>query len=164
MTVGVFLYIYSVAYELFPANKNHAINTYNVKTLTLDNEDMVIKNRLSLEKMKDSFDVIFGFNSFNEAKYGNVMDNDFWKIEAFPWINDHGVDTSKPIKLKKCTKEDVPWIKVSLELYYKNALCIADKKMLEFQGDWFVKEKVIPFITISHCKGKSTCKSLKEAK
>ena len=101
MTVGVFLFIYIEAYFLFPANKNHAISTYNVKSLTLDNEETVVHKPLSLNKMKDSFDFIFGFNSFNETKYGSVLDNDYWKIEAFLMINDK-MDTSKPIDLKKC--------------------------------------------------------------
>ena len=101
MTVGVFLYIYVEAYFLFPANKNHAISTYDVKFLSLDNEELVVKNKLSLEKMKDSFDFIFGFNTFNETKYGSVLDNDYWKIEAFPFV-DNQIDTSHPINLKKC--------------------------------------------------------------
>ena len=47
--------------------------------------------------------------------------------------------------------------------HYKNAICFADKSMVQMQGDWFYEKHKIPFISIQLCKGKSTCKSKHEA-
>ena len=41
---------------------------------------------------------MFGFNTFDERKYGNVLDNDYFKIESFPW-EDGKLRTDKPIEL-----------------------------------------------------------------
>ena len=74
--------------------------------------------------------MIFGFNSFDEKKYGSILDNDYFKIEAFPWTTNK-LDTSKPIELKKCEQKDVKWIKVPLSSYYNNAICLKDKTKID---------------------------------
>lgn len=153
-----------IAYEavmLYPTNKKHSISTYAVKTLTLDNKESLIDKETSLADHKDSFDMFFGFNSIDASKIDPV-DNDYYKIEAFHWKNNK-MDTTKPIALKLCKASDVPWVKISMKLYYKNALCFANKEEVKLQADWQQNEQSIPFISISHCKGKPTCKSKLEA-
>ena len=106
---------------------------------------------------------MFGFNSFDEQKYGSVLDNDYFKIEAYAMVNNK-MQVNQKIELEKCKNDDVKWIKVSLDTYYKNAICFKDKSQVQLQADWFYKKNMIPFVSITHCKGKTTCKSLREAK
>jgi hypothetical protein len=44
--------------------------------------------------------MFFGFDTFDSIKM-NVLDNDYFKVEAFPVINDVP-DTKNPIPLKLC--------------------------------------------------------------
>lgn len=122
----------------------------------MDNEEEAHNNKISMGAYKDSFSMFFGFNSV-DAKKMDPIDNDYYKIEAFPWINNK-IHTNKPYRLKLCKAEDVKWVKVPMESYYKNAICFVDENEIELQADWYLKTHIIPFISVTHCKGKPTCK------
>ena len=60
----------------------------------------------------------------------NLFDNDYFKIEAFPYVDGKFL-TDEPIPLKRCDQTEISFIKVDMKVYYKNAICFADKNKVE---------------------------------
>ena len=106
----------------------------------------MVEKFITLDQYKDSFDFFFGFNTLDKDKV-DLFDNEYFSVKAYHWKNGK-IDTSQTIPLKKCEQSDVRFLKVKLSAYYKNAICIADKKKLELQANWWLPNERIPFISI----------------